>query len=130
MPISFSIDHSQKTVHAEAFGSLTYDDIAKHLHQESDAGGIPYREIIDATRATAAFDASEAKRLVEMARSQARESAIGPTAVLVSDDCTYGMFRMIEILFEDVCAIRPFRAEERAAAEAWVASVPICPKKS
>jgi hypothetical protein len=128
MPIEFSVDDPKRTIHTEAAGSITYEDIVQHLAQERDARAIPYREIIDATRATPAFDSYDARRLVETVRGLARQGAFGPTAVLVATDVAYGMIRMLQILLEDVCDVRPFRAAERSAAEAWVASTPIRPR--
>lgn len=128
MPISMSVNHKQHTVHAEAVGEISYDEIVEHLHRERDARGIPYREVIDATRATAAFDSSDARRLVSLVRQLGQENAFGPTAVVVGNDLTYGMLRMLEILLDDVADVRPFRSGERRDAEAWVATVPARPK--
>ncbi|HZE18882.1 MAG TPA: hypothetical protein VE402_02060, partial [Candidatus Angelobacter sp.] len=61
--------------------------------------------------------------IVETLRRLGRKGALGPTAVLVSNDVTYGMLRMIETLVGDVAAVRPFR--ERAEAEKWLATAPI-----
>jgi hypothetical protein len=44
--------------------------------------------------------------------------------VVVSDDVSYGMLRMLEILLEDI-AVRPFRAGEETEAKQWLASAPI-----
>jgi hypothetical protein len=46
--------------------------------------------------------------------------ALGPTAIIVVSDFAYGMMRMLEILVEDVCDIRPFR--DRGEAEKWINS--------
>jgi hypothetical protein len=131
MPITFSIDQAEKIIHTEAVGPVTYDELVDHISMERDAGGIPYREIFDATRATAAFSARDARRLVDIFSDLAAESGgFGPTAVIVADDVTYGMVRMIQILATDICDISPFRVPERAAAEAWVRSAPLRPKVS
>lgn len=124
MPFSFSINHAQKTIETEAVGAITYDEIVDHLRQERDAAGIPYKEFIDATRAAVAFDAYDARRLVGLVRDLAREGAFGPTAVLVAGDVAFGMLRMLEILLEDVCDVRPFRAGERSLAESWLRGTP------
>ena len=125
MPISFTIDDVAHIVRTEAIGPVTFDDIQRHLSDESRAGGIPYREVIDGTRATAAFDGADARRIVQRVRDLATKGAFGPTAVIVSNDVTYGMVRMIEMLVEDVVDVRPFSVTQRAEAEAWVQETPI-----
>ncbi|HEY6147960.1 MAG TPA: hypothetical protein VIZ69_09690 [Thermoanaerobaculia bacterium] len=50
-----------------------------------------------------------------------RVHALGPTAVIVCNDVSYGILRMLETLVEDVCDVRPFR--DRADGEAWLQSV-------
>lgn len=128
MPISFSVDHSNQRIHAEAVGAITRGEVEQHLSEERRAAGIPYRELIDATRATAAFDAADVRSFVDTARVIVRETDFGPTAVIVADDMTYGMLRMIEALLEGVCDVRPFRAAERNAAEQWLRTMPIRPR--
>ena len=128
MPISLSVDHSNKLIHAEAVGAITRGDIEQHLSEERRAGGISYRELIDATLATAAFDAADVRSLIDTVRVLVREIDFGPTAVIVADDTTYGMLRMLETLLEGVCDVRPFRHAERNAAEQWLRTVPIRPR--
>lgn len=112
MPISFVIDEAAHIVRTEAVGRITSNDVENHLSNESRAGGIPYREVVDATRATAAFDGAEAQRIVQRMRDLAAKGAFGPTAVIVSNDVTYGMVRMIEMLVEDVVDVRPFNNQD------------------
>jgi hypothetical protein len=45
--------------------------------------------------------------------------------VVVSDDVSYGMLRLLEILLDDIAAVRPFRAGEEREAKHWLASAPI-----
>lgn len=128
MPISLSVDQSNRLIHAEAVGAITRGEIERHLFEERRVGGISYRELIDATRATAAFDAADARSLIDTIRGIVREIDFGPTAVIVADDMTYGMLRMLETLLEGVCDVRPFRDTERNAAERWVRMRPIRPR--
>jgi hypothetical protein len=125
MPVSVSVDHTRQVVHTEASGLFTYDDVMRHLYEERNIGGLAYREILDATHATAAFDGASLLQLVDLIRLIAPREAFGPTAVIVADDVSYGMVRMLGILVEDVCDIRPFRPTERSAADAWVATARI-----
>jgi len=125
MPVKLTIDHVGRTANAVANGAIGVEDIREHLDGERIRGGLPYREFIDATRARAVFGAADVRTIVDLLRSLGRQKALGPTAVVVSDDVTYGMLRMLEILLEDIAAVRPFRASEVLEAKQWLASAPI-----
>ena len=125
MPIKLSIDHVGKTATASAIGSIHVNEIREHLDGERVRGGLPYREFIDATRARADLSAKETRDLVELLRRLGRRGALGPTAVVVSDDLTYGMLRMLQALLGDVAEVRPFREGQEAEAREWLARAPI-----
>lgn len=120
MPIIFTVDHQRHDVRAVAIGPVTFDDVRRHILQERHWRGLSYPEFFDARGAGIALSPSEVRKLVEMLRTLASETRLGPTAVLVSSDQAFGVFRMIEMLVEDVCEVKPFRDE--AAARAWLAS--------
>ena len=122
MPITLEINHERREARATATGAITLEDIRVHLSEEQVRGGLPYRELIDASEATAAFDANDARHTVDIIRSQGSKSALGPTAIIVSNDLTYGMLRMLGMLLDDVCEFRPFRKNERAEAKQWLAA--------
>jgi len=82
---------------------------------------LPFTEVIDATQATADISPAEIRKLVELLRNLGRHNALGPTAVITDDVFSYGMMRMLEILVEDVCDVRPFR--DRGEAEEWLNSI-------
>lgn len=122
MPITHAIDHAHRRMYTRATGAVTYPEVVAHLAAERDGGGLPYRELIDLTEGELALDAAEVRRLVEDLRRLGRGRALGPTAVIVASEFTFGMLRMLEALVEDVCAVRPFR--DRAEAERWLESMP------
>jgi hypothetical protein len=122
MPITHAIDHAHRRMDTRATGTVTYPEVVAHLAAERDAGGLPYRELIDLTHGELAFSAAEIRRLVEDLRRLGRGRSLGPTAVVVGSEFTYGMLRMLEALVEDVCLVRPFR--DRGEAEGWLAAVP------
>ena len=118
MPIAYSVERERRWLFAVAEGEAGFSEIATHLRKERDDGGLPFPELIDATRATVALSGAEVRRVVDLLRDLARHGALGPTAVVVGDDVSYGVMRMLEILVEDVCAVRPFRG--RLEAEEWL----------
>lgn len=121
MPITFSVDPQRRRVTSVATGTVTLADIREHLEQERAEDGLPYPEVIDATRATTAFSAADARIVVRLLEDLGRQGRLGPTAVIVADDVSYGMMRMLEILLDGVCLIRPFRVQERDEVERWLA---------
>ena len=64
----------------------------------------------------------EVEGAVERLRELGRVNALGPTAVVVGNDVSYGILRMLETLVEDFCDVRPFR--NRAEAEGWLETMP------
>lgn len=89
-----------------------------HLGKERDEDGLPLHELIDAARVTVTLSPSEVRVIVERLRELGRDNALGPTAVIVGDDVSYGLLRMLEVLVEDVCDVRPFR--KQIEAEEWL----------
>jgi len=125
MPIQLSIDHVARVATASAIGTIGIADIREHLDGERIRGGLPYREFIDATRATTAVSAGDTRSIVDLLRRLGSRGALGPTAVIVSDDLSYGMLRMLQALLADVAEVRPFRAGQEDEAREWLASAPI-----
>ena len=130
MPFKLTIDHVGRTANASAIGPIDAEEIREHLDGERIRGGLPYREFIDATRARADLSAEDTRDVVALLRKLGRRGALGPTAVLVSDDLTYGMLRMLQALLGDVAEVRPFRAGQEAEAREWLAHAPIREKGS
>jgi len=123
MPISYSIDRAHRRLFTVAEGPVTFSDIMVHLEKERNDNGLPFMELIDATRATAAFNAADVRRIVDQLRNLGRNNALGPTAILTGDEVSYGMMRMLEMMVADVCDVRPFRS--RSKAEEWLNAIPV-----
>ena len=122
MPITYTIDPARRWLITVASGWLSYAETAHHLELERDDGGLPLAELADATQALVNFSQPEVRKIVELLRQLGQHNALGPTAVVVANDVSYGVVRMIGILVEDVCAVLPFRA--RAKAEEWLIEQP------
>ena len=122
MSITHSVDHGRRELVATASGPVSYEEVRTHLLVERHEGGLRYPELIDARSATPTWSAAEARQLVALLTTFGRESALGPTGVVVSSELAYGMLRMLEILMEDVCIVRPFR--DCDAAKQWFQDLP------
>ena len=123
MPITYTIDSTRRWLFTVAKGTVTYSQVEAHLGKERDDNGLPFTEFIDATQATADLSAEEVRQVVDLLRDLGRHNALGPTAVVTGDDVSYGIMRLLEILVEDVCDIRPFR--DRGEAEEWLKTIPV-----
>ncbi len=122
MTITHSIDHDHRYMKTTASGPVDWEEARTHLLHERREGGLSYAELIDARRATPTWSTNQAREIVELLKTLGRESRLGPTAVVVSSDLAFGMMRMLEILLEDVCIVRPFRDYE--AAVQWLQGLP------
>ena len=121
MPITYSIDRARQRLLAVATGAVSCAEILEHLEKERFDGGLPLPELGDATRATVALSPAEVRDVVSRLRELGYQNALGPCAVVVGDDLSYGVLRMLEVLVEDVCDVRPFRSGNEA--EKWLDSI-------
>ena len=123
MPITYLIDRARRRLIAVAESSVTYSEIVAHLEKERNDNGLPLPELIEATLATTVLSTVEVRQIVDRLRELGNRNALGPTAVVVGNELSYGLVRMLEILVEDVCDIRPFR--NRGEAEEWLDAIPM-----
>ena len=100
MPISFRYDDRQNLLLTEASGSLSFDDIQRHLKAEHRARYLGSPELVDATRASTTLTSEQVKQLVQELKALARKNAFGPTAVVTNNDVVFGMTRMLAIISE------------------------------
>jgi hypothetical protein len=126
VPIIATFDHQHRRVTARAEGRITLEDIRDHLEEERQEPGLAYSELIDARGSVPVFDSADVRVLVAWLRWLGERTRLGPTAVVVDSDLEYGMVRMVEILVEDVCQVKPFR--DKLDAELWLDRVDV--KKS
>jgi len=118
MPITATYDHQHRRVLATATGQISLEEIRSHLEEERQEPALGYTEVIDARGAVPDFPPADVRILVAWLRWLGERTRLGPTAVVVDSDFTFGMTRMIEMLVEDVTPIRPFR--DKLDAELWL----------
>jgi hypothetical protein len=119
--ITATYDHTHRRVIAVAEGRVTLEQIRDHLEEERQEPGLAYGELIDARGSDPNLSPADVRVLVALLRWLGERTRLGPTAVLVSTDFQYGITRMVEMMVEDVCLIKPFRTEPDA--ERWLAEV-------
>ena len=114
--ITERVDHAGRMVFSRAEGPISVPEILAHLERERAGGGLPYAELIDARGYYPNFTGADVRLIVLRLREAAQRTRLGPTAVLVDTDVGYGMVRVVEMLVEDVAAVRVFRELEPAVA--------------
>ena len=114
MAITCAIDHDLGYMEAIANDPIGWEEVRTHLRAERFEGGLSYRELIDARAAAPTWSAAQAREIVALLTAFGRKSVLGPTAVVVSSEFAFGMMRMLEILLEDVCIVKPFRDYDAA----------------
>ena len=121
MPISFSIDHKHKRIYSKATGVVTFGDLYGHMNADVTAEVASYGEIFDCTGATTNVTAADVRMLVMHRAEIARLQPPGPVAIVAETDLFFGLFRIFEMLTEDLRPINVFR--DTLAAELWLDSL-------
>jgi hypothetical protein len=116
------VDHAGRRMYATAEGVIRVEDIRRHLAVERRDGGLAYAELIDARGACPNVSSADVRTVVAWLEGFARENALGPTAIVVSSPLAFGMVRMLDILVEESCVIRPFLDIDEA--ERWLRDQP------
>jgi len=118
MGITATFDHQHRRVSARAVGRITLDEIREHLEEERQEPALGYSELIDARGAIPDFPPADVRVLVAWLRWLGERTRLGPTAVVVDSDLAFGIARMVEMLVDDVCQVKPFR--NKLDAELWL----------
>jgi hypothetical protein len=118
MPIVSSLYHDRKTMIAVASGPVSWEEVKLHLFEERFEDGLSYSELIDARTATPTWSSAQSREFVDLLTAFGAKTTLGPTAVVVSDDFSFGMLRMLEILLEHICIVKPFH--DYGEAEQWL----------
>jgi len=111
-------DLKRHEVTTVAEGTVTLAEVRAYLLRHLKDSELPYRDLIDARRAVLRLSSAEVHEIVELLGSLSRNGPLPRIAIVVSTDVAYGMMRLLQILVEDVCVLRPFR--DLAEAEHWL----------
>src|SRR3954447_4242816 len=102
MPITYSFDDRDGRLLTHAEGVVTFDDINAHLDVEQRKRDLGRPEIIDAREAVTRLTADQVRRLVRRSVEMLRNTELGPTAIVTTDELTFGMARMYALLSKRV----------------------------
>jgi hypothetical protein len=100
MPIRFTYDQQLKILFTTVEGRVSFVEIQRHLDEEAAAKALGYREIVDASAASTNLTSEEARKLARRLETMMRNGPLGPTAIVTTNDVSFGMARMLAILCE------------------------------
>ena len=100
MPIRFNYDDQLKILFTTAQGLVSFAEVQRHLDEEAAAKALGYREIIDASAASTDLTSEEARELARRLETIMHSGPLGPTAIVTTNDVSFGMARMLAILCE------------------------------
>jgi hypothetical protein len=114
MPISYTIDHNKKRIFTRAAGIVTFEELLAHMRAEPGQSAASYPEIFDCTDATTDINSADVRVLVDHRKKIAEVQEPGAVAIVATNDLFFGMFRVFDMLTDDVRPIRVFRSPEQA----------------
>src|SRR5262245_30209861 len=104
MPIHYAVDHETGRLLTVAEGVVTYDDINSHLDAETRSRDVARPELVDARLATTTITSDQVRQLSYRAARMLQSGAVGPTAIVATNDVLFGMARMYSVFAESVGA--------------------------
>jgi hypothetical protein len=122
MPVRWNVDHSEGLVEIVAEGPVEMGDFVKLLDAVEAERAVPYRKLLDVTRAVGRTTGENMPALAERV-ARARDGR--PFAVIVASGPADGLARLFVLLAEAQGRARIFRVE--AEARQWLAAQP-CPE--
>ena len=98
MPIRFAYDRRVNLLLTKAEGLISFQEINRHLDEESREGALALREIVDATGAQTNLTLEQTRQLVARLYRLMKTHSLGPTAIVTENNVVFGMARMLAIL--------------------------------
>jgi len=86
VPLSWTIDHGERTIVAIATGSLTRQDLDAYLTALVGQGAVGYRAIFDASRAHLDLRSGDLTALSQVVRARKPEGFDGAVALVVTSE--------------------------------------------
>lgn len=113
-----TIDRERNRLRTEIVGRIELPQVEEYVARKVGEGIMPFAELLDARLASTAVSAHDIHHLVDVVRRLASATSFGQVAVVVADNVTYGMARMMSTLIEGTVSIQPFHEIEKA--EEWL----------
>lgn len=113
-----TVDRERKRLRTEIVGRIELPQVEGYIARKVSEGTMSYAELLDARLATTAVSAHDIHRLVDLIRRISGGEALGQVAIVVADNVTYGMARMMAPFIEGTVSLQPFHDVEKA--EVWL----------
>jgi hypothetical protein len=92
VPVTWSINHTDRIVLGAAEGNVSLKDLEEYLSAIAAAGGLPYRKLFDTTYvAPGSLRLSELRAFSSRILGLAKEGTIGPIAIVVGSALEHEM---------------------------------------
>ena len=119
-PATFTstVDHERKQLRTEVVGRIDLSVVEGYIARKANDGTLSYGDLLDARRAHTAVSAHDIQHVAGIVQRLSQGTPMGPVAIVVADNVTYGMTRMMAALIEGTLSIQPFHDVEKA--EEWL----------
>ncbi|HWD29492.1 MAG TPA: hypothetical protein VG387_20135 [Rhizomicrobium sp.] len=121
MPISFTIDHEKKFVHARTYDVVKIEHWEDYLDQIVVQGAMPYRKLYDNRDGT--FIDADPMRIAARVSAYAHFDPRGPVAVIAVSDASVEVARRVLNLGNAKRPAKLFHSE--TAARTWLDAQPL-----
>ena len=118
MPITFTVDHAQRLVIVIATGTVTRDTIVRYFDTQRMLEGLTYPRLVECRDLDVQLTSDDWRDVTVWLRNMVQGRTIGPAAVVVDNEQSRQLVRMIALLVADICVIEPF--DDRPSAEEWL----------
>jgi hypothetical protein len=122
MPISFTIDHEKRLVHARTYGVMTIAHLEDYLDQVVVQGAMPYAKLYDNREGTFEYDDKDMMLAGARISAYAALEPRGPVAVIAVTDASIEVAKRVLNLGGARRPGKIFHTE--AAARKWLAEQP------
>src|SRR5471030_2937364 len=119
MPISFTIDHEKRLVHARTYGVMTIAHFEDYLDQVVVQGAMPYAKLYDNREGTFQYDDKDMMSTGARVSAYAELGPRGPVAVIAVTDASIEVAKRVLNLGGAKRPGKIFQTE--AAARKWLA---------
>ena len=109
-----TIDHEARRIYSRGDGEITLQILSTHMLNRLDPTIAAYGELLDITSATTSMSEEDIHELAALRKTISLPFGAGPTAVVATNQVFYGMFRMYEMITDQIRPIMVFRDIESA----------------